>query len=336
MSKLVRNLSSDYLSVSRTFSRVNRQGRLVYAYVEGYEDIAFWRGVLSKYETSELHFEINIPSRDDLAKGKKVLLSMSENCGDTMILCVDSDFDYLFGTRTAQSRQVNRSPFIFQTYVYSVENYLCYPPSLREACVRATNNDAYLFDFESFMKEYSRAIYPVFLWYVYSALQKKENFFTLNDFRNTVKLNYLELDNNGAATISWLRRMVSRRLQKLEQHYPRWIDKVQEFSNYLEGKGVKADNVYFYMHGHTLFDHVVLVIANTVCEALKLQMLDLIRRSDRTGTALNNEYSNYKNSLRDIATILKDNGQYREMELFQKLESDIETFIHRPINKNKE
>ena len=336
MSKLVRNLSSGYLSVSQAFSRENRQGRTVYAYVEGYEDIAFWRGVFSAYETESLRFEINTPSRDDLAKGKKVLLAMAENCGDSMVLCVDSDFDYLFGDHTAQSRQVNRSPFIFQTYVYSVENYLCYPPSLREACVRATNNDTYLFDFEYFMREYSRAIYSVFLWYVYSALQKKENFFTLNDFRNTVKLNYLQLENNGEETIAWLRRVVSRKLQKLEQHYPHWVNKVLEFGNGLKHKGVTADNVYLYMHGHTLFDHVVLIAVNTVCETLKMQMLELIRRSNKTGTALNNEYSNYKNSLRDIASILKDNGQYRKVELFRKLESDIEAFIRRQEKKNGE
>lgn len=70
--------------------------RLVQVFVEGYDDVAFWRGIFDDYETEWLKFEISVPPRQDLAKGKKVLLGMIGECCDDRILCVDSDFDYLF------------------------------------------------------------------------------------------------------------------------------------------------------------------------------------------------------------------------------------------------
>lgn len=87
-----------------------REYRLVQVFVEGYDDVAFWRGIFDDYETEWLKFEISVPPRQDLAKGKKVLLGMIGECCDDRILCVDSDFDYLFEDFNEQSRQVNRTP----------------------------------------------------------------------------------------------------------------------------------------------------------------------------------------------------------------------------------
>ncbi len=46
--------------------------KLVNVYVEGYEDVAFWRGVFDHFSNPYLRFEISVPTRDDLPKGKKI------------------------------------------------------------------------------------------------------------------------------------------------------------------------------------------------------------------------------------------------------------------------
>jgi hypothetical protein len=71
---------------------------------------------------------------------------------------VDSDFDYLFDGATEQSREILGAENMFHTYTYATENYLCYAPSLRNVCVKATKNDTRIFDFERFMAAYSRII----------------------------------------------------------------------------------------------------------------------------------------------------------------------------------
>ena len=151
---------------------VHSSQRLVRVFVEGYEDVAFWRGVFDRFTNPNLRFEISVPSREDLPKGKKVLLGMIPQASDELLLCVDSDCDYLFHNSTEQSRELLSCDRMFHTYAYSTENYLCYAPSLHNVCVRATKNDTRIFDFERFMADYSRIIYPLFLWYAYSAQQE--------------------------------------------------------------------------------------------------------------------------------------------------------------------
>ncbi|MFR4237417.1 MAG: hypothetical protein ACLT1W_15170 [Alistipes onderdonkii] len=45
-------------------------------YVEGYEDVAFWRGIFDHFQNPYMRFEISVPNRADLPKGKKVLMGM--------------------------------------------------------------------------------------------------------------------------------------------------------------------------------------------------------------------------------------------------------------------
>ena len=180
--------------------------RRVQVFVEGYEDVAFWRSIFDHFQNDYLRFEISVPNREDLPKGKKVLLSMIPRSGEELLLCVDSDFDYLFEDRTETSREVNGAQFMFHTYTYATENYLCYAPSLHNVCVKATKNDSHIFDFVQFMADYSRTIYPVFLWYAYSAQLSHESVFTLVEFKNTVRLGFLEVERNGADTLAWLCR----------------------------------------------------------------------------------------------------------------------------------
>ncbi|MBR2072093.1 MAG: DUF4435 domain-containing protein, partial [Alistipes sp.] len=143
--------------------------KLVRVFVEGYEDVAFWRAIFDHFDNPYLRFEISVPNREDLPKGKKVLMSMIPHSSEELLLCVDSDFDYLFGDRTEQAKEINEAEFMFHTYTYATENYLCYAPSLHNVCVKATKNDCHIFDFVEFMAEYSRQIYPIFMWYAYSA-----------------------------------------------------------------------------------------------------------------------------------------------------------------------
>ena len=127
--------------------------RLVRVYVEGYEDVAFWRGIFDHFHNRYVRFEISVPNREDLPKGKKVLMSMIPSSSEELLLCVDSDFDYLFGDTTPQSAEIHAAQYMFHTYTYATENYLCYAPSLHNVCVKATKNDCHIFDFVRFMAD---------------------------------------------------------------------------------------------------------------------------------------------------------------------------------------
>lgn len=309
--------------------------RLVRVYVEGYEDVAFWRGIFDHFHNRYVRFEISVPNREDLPKGKKVLMSMIPSSSEELLLCVDSDFDYLFGDTTPQSAEIHAAQYMFHTYTYATENYLCYAPSLHNVCVKATKNDCHIFDFVRFMSDYSRVIYPVFLWYAYSAHQGSESVFTLVDFKNTVRLGYLEIEDNGAETLAWLERNVARRLRTLEERYPAMNGSLEAFGRVLAEKGVTPETTYLYMHGHTLMDNVVMVLLNTVCDRLRTMSIEKINSSRKQGLPLKNEMSNYINSLRSIRDVLLDNENYTSCPLYEKLRRDIEVYLAGVISRMK-
>ena len=309
--------------------------RLVRVFVEGYEDVAFWRGIFDHFHNPYLRFEISVPTREDLPKGKKVLLSMADRANEELLLCMDSDFDYLFEEEDEMSRRIVESPYMFHTYTYATENYLCYAPSLHNICVKAVKNDAHIFDVEKFMREYSRTIYPLFLWYAYSASRSTESVFTLVDFKASVRLGYLDIVDNGANTIAWLKRNVERRQQMLSADHPEMSAEISAFAERMRKKGVEPENAYLYMHGHTLMDCVVMKLLEGVCEKLRQISLQKIISSSKEGVALKNEMSNYTNSLRSIRDVLLDNENYTASPLYARLKADIQCYIDSTIAKMK-
>lgn len=321
--KLVQNISSDYIEASAALHKRDR----VMVYVEGYDDIPFWRSIFDEFENEKRIFEISTPARGDLAKGKKVVLQFAPNAGPNLILCVDSDFDFIFGELSMQSRMVNHTPYLLQTYTYSIENYLCYAPSLHSVCARATKRDSRIFDFDEFMTEYSRIIYPVFVWYAYAARVDRPNIFPLSDFRNTVRINFLNVDDNGEATLVWLERQVAKRLHILRAKGKKWADELPAFEEFLRGRGVTPDNTYLYMQGHALMDNVVMTLVSTVSNALRKMGVGQIMGSTRQGLPLSNELSSYNNSLTDVEEVLKTNVGYRSCPLFVRLHADIVKMI---------
>lgn len=303
--------------------------RVVKVYVEGYEDVSFWRSIFDRFVYPEIRFEISVPPWKDLPKGKNVLMHMVDMASDDTILCCDADFDYLFEGETPQSERMLGCRNMFHTYAYATENYLCYAPSLHNICVKATKNDTRIFDFVRFMEEYSTIVYPVFLWYAYSAKMGKEHMLVLSDFRNCVRIGFLDLKDNGRSTLDWLKGNVSEFLKSMEEKYPEQVEDVCGFGKRLAEKGVIPRNTYLFMHGHTLMDNVVMVLLETVCNRLMQMSLDRISKSSKKGVALKNELSNYRNSLRTIGDVLLDNENFESCFLYRRLHNDLEEYIRR-------
>ena len=132
----------------------------------------------------------------------------------------------------------------------------------------------------------------MFLWYSYSAQQACQSALPLVDFKNAVRLGYLEVENNGADTLAWLERNIARRLKRLELDHPQIARGLDEFAEKLQEKGVTPENTYLFMHGHTLMDNVVMIMLNSVCDKLRTMSINKINSSNKTGLPLKKEMSN--------------------------------------------
>ena len=87
------NLTSSYFNAAHKLYSKKARRRII-AYVESYDDVAFWRTLLEEFEDDEHYFQVMLPSATSLAKGKKMVLMNTLNTkelGRSLIACVDSD-----------------------------------------------------------------------------------------------------------------------------------------------------------------------------------------------------------------------------------------------------
>ena len=161
------NISSKYLEAANRLRSKSARRRII-AYVESYDDVFFWRTLLSPYENETRYFEVMLPSHNRLERGKKSVLMnlLAKQAGEDMIACVDADYDWLIQGATATSREMINNPYVLHTYAYAIENLQCYAPSLHDVCTMTTLNDRFVIDIEEFIHQYSIAIFPLFVYFV--------------------------------------------------------------------------------------------------------------------------------------------------------------------------
>lgn len=329
MNKRLRdNISSSYVEAANRLNS-RRSRRRIVAYVESYDDVFFWRTVLSRFETDKLFFEVMLPSHKTLERGKKsVLMNLLYNnrVGRDMIACVDADYDYLIDGASASSRQMKSSPYVFHTYVYAIENYQCYAPSLHNVCVMVTLNDHDIFDFKTFMRRYSEAIYPLFVWSIWHYRNGTYSQFTMNDFNRTIEIGGFSLSKPELA-IQHVQSKVSKRLHSLEERHADDMQSYNTLKQELRALGVTPQTTYLYIQGHYLMDKVIRIILGKVCSRLIRERENEIRRQAVHSTQMRNELSCYSNSTQDIVQALRRNTGYITSPPFRRLQADIERFL---------
>ena len=332
--RLKDNLNSRYIEAANKLSSKQARRRIV-AYVESYDDIYFWRTVLSRFEDETRYFEIMLPSHRKLERGKKSVLmnllgkkgkDLEERLGQDMIACVDADYDYMLQGATPQSKMVIESPYVFHTYVYAIENLQCYAPSLHDTCVAVTLNDHRLFDFEVYLKQYSEALFPLFIWSVWAYRTGRHNCFSLSDFNRVVDPGGFNIAA-PQPSIEHLRKKVGTKIRQLQAEFPDNKEEYLKTKESIKALGVTPQTAYLYIQGHHLFDNVVVPILNKVCNRLRQERQDEISRMARHHTQRTNEMSCYEHSLQDIRQALKKNTAYQLSAPFHRILEDISHFL---------
>lgn len=327
--RLSDNLSSLYIGAANRLKPKKARHRIV-AYVESYDDISFWRSVFSDFEDETCYFEVMLPSNKSLSKGKKMVLmnQLGSRLGQNMVACVDSDYDYLLQGVTSTSRQINNSRYVFQTYTYAIENYQCYAESLHEVCTMATLNDRPLVDFVAFMTMYSQIAYPLFVWSVWFYRKRNLNEFSLFDFCSYVRLDHISVQQPEVALMAMQRR-VNNKLRDLERKHSRALNEIEAMKAELAYLGVTPDNTYLFIQGHHIMESVTMKILTPVCNQLRREREDEIKRLAEHHTQFRNELACYDRSILPVDTVLRKHTGFKESAIYKKLENDIRNFLKR-------
>lgn len=326
MRKLTHNLTSDYWGAAQQLNS-KRARRKIIAYVESYEDVAFWRNILGELENKERYFQVMLPSQRSLAKGKKMALfsALHEvSLGKNMIACVDSDYDYLLQGATSTSQTVNTHSYIFQTYTYAIENYHCYSETLREVCTQATLNDHFWINFPQFLTRYSRIIYPLFIWHLYFYRQRREKELPMQEFHDLTRLTDVNIRFTDR-TLELLEKRVTRKLTELERIYGTEGTSRTKCEHDLRQLGVMPENTYLYIQGHHLMNNVIMRLLTLLCGRLRQEREEEINQLAISEEQRRTELACYHHSISPIEFVLSKNFAFKALPEYQKLRTDLAT-----------
>lgn len=325
--RLTDNLSSLYIGAANSL-KPKKAKRKIVAYVESYDDISFWRSLLSEYENDNRYFEVMLPSRSSLAKGKKTVLmnQLGKQLGENMIACVDSDYDYLLQGRTNTSKYMIENPYVLQTYAYAIENYHCYAEGLHEVCVTATLNDHKIIDFNEFMKLYSEIAYPLFIWSVWFYRKHILAEFSLLDFCSYVKLDQVST-RHPERSLEHMSKKVNKKLHDLERRHPEAADEIESMKVEFRSLGVTPQNTYMFIQGHHILDNVVMRLLVPVCTVLRREREQQIHDLALHSMQLHNELTNYQRSQVAVDVVIHKNTNYKSSPLYNMIRRDVEKFL---------
>lgn len=282
------------------------------AFVEGLEDQDFWEAIFRKYAPA-LRIQFFPYSQDRLLKnGKEFVLSYLDYAGESLILCIDSDYDYLIKNPKLDN------PFVFHTYTHSIENYKVSPVGLESALKKTVmpqlNSSLEIFSFDLFLQEYSKRIYPIFLYVLYIERQKLEDN-NLNEpllhersLNQTLCIQSADIDpsNNCQNNLNTIEENVLNLCDQLLGKYPDINLAVIE--ERLTELNISESQLFWYIRGHLLYDCVVTIIFQKLIMLYKREIIAWFDEQEETPQRENKkrEYSNQFRKV-DWKTLLYNN-----------------------------
>jgi hypothetical protein len=290
-------------------NRIESEPGKVKILVEGDDDIPFWYAVFKRFAPEiKIEFDyLSLKATDEetpaikIINGKDGLLIKARDnenfVGLNKLVCVDSDYHFLIPNSEYANIIRRRRPYIFQTYTYAIENYKCLAESLECICVDATYNDRNDFDFTKFLKEYSKAIYELFVYSVFSEWKRLR---PPIECRGNIAIGDSPLEENGQKTLNAIREKAQKAVEdakiRLRQTHPDFETDIARLKRRLEKRGVRPENVYLVMDAHTLFTSVVSPILQKAIGKPKRERHKEITAVAETGNADKPTHSKWHDS----------------------------------------
>ena len=241
------------IAARRFKAELKLYGATAAIHLENKNDEIFWGKVLKHtYPGGKFRFISSSRSHTgDITCGCTQCLQYLDFLDEKFWIAIDSDYRYL-----DEQPFMRPENYVLQTYTYSFENHFCFADNLNLALQKAVYPKSVDFDFGSFLREYSRIIYPVMVWLLYL------NYIDRQAFPQSVFHRMLSVNvpmqfwkNNGEVILNVLRDRSKRFQNSMKRRYPdadyTWHEaRCNEL-------GVHRDNCYLYVRGHNLYDLIV-------------------------------------------------------------------------------
>lgn len=305
--------------------------------VEDIYDERFWECLIENVKPN-LKNKIDFPCPISTGtRGKDILENFKNFVNKKLIICVDSDCKYLHNNNVWYV-----SEYIYNTVVYTKENFQCNHLVLNEICKDLTSK---IYNFKTLLENISLKILPLFyLWIYFNEIQYYEFNHIIN--QKEVFRKVLNFQNIGFKTIgdeSTLYQTIEDRVNEVLQilkesmNNDSWYDSIflSEFpiikNRLLQENLIRGENILSFCYGHAVLDEfiqpfmikIIDILKNLRIEEVKMELSKASKENvDNTVARVNN------NADQDIKTKLNDGFKYliygtTENQEMQKIKSKL-------------
>ena len=193
----------------------------------------------------------------------------------------------------------------------------------------STLNDRDILSLEAFMEEYSKIIWPLFVWSIWAHKNGQASSYSITAFGQTVTFHDINPYHPENA-LEHLRDRVNKQVAWLQRKYPNAKDSYLKLRRSLqEDLGIRPAETYLYIQGHALMEGVVLPLLNPICNMLRREREKEISLLALHGQQKQNELSGYRHSQSPIDLMLRKSTDFKQSAPYQLLIADIEKLIAR-------
>jgi hypothetical protein len=304
--------------------------------VEDIYDERFWECLIEQVKPN-LKNKIDFPySTPTGTRGKNILENFKDFVNKNLIICIDSDCEYLHNNNVWYL-----SEYIYNTFVYSRENFQCNHIVLNEISKDLTSKR---YDFKALLENISLKILPLFyLWIHFNEIQyhqfnhiinQKEAFKKVLDFQN------IEFENIGDENILYknIEDRVNNVLQNLKKSMgDTWYDSILEEEVPIIKKRLFQDNlireedILSFCYGHAVLEKFIEPFMTKIIKILKNLRIEEVKKelSKAPKQVVDDAIARVKNNAeQDIKTKLNDGFKYliygtTENQEIQKIQSKL-------------
>ena len=281
-------------------------------------DNGFWRCIIEHTEPS-LKDKLDFPNPSPKGtRGKDVLKKFKNYVNKKMIICVDSDCEYLYDNKVWYI-----GTYIYHTIVHSRENFQCNHFSLNEICKQIADKS---YDFRTMFERVSQKISILFYIWIhlketgnysrFDGIINNEQFSKILEFQ-TIQFNSLEDEINLERAIE---DRVERVLKDIEASMGEgWYQSVIEYEvplirdKLIKLYGIHQEETLSFFYGHGVLENLVEPLTIKITDLLKKLRIEEVKRelSQASENDINNTIDRIENaSKQDVKTKINDSFQY--------------------------
>lgn len=281
-------------------------------------DNDFWRCIIEDAKPS-LKDKLDFPNPNPKGtRGKDILKKLKNYVNKKMIICVDSDCEYLYDNNVWYI-----DTYIYHTIVHSRENFQCNHLSLNEICKQIADKS---YNFRTLFEHISEII--SILFYIWIHLKETGDYSRFDGIINNEQfrkiLNFQDIQYNSLEDEINLYQTIKDRvdcvLKNLEASMSEgWYKSVIEYevpqlrTKLIEQYEIHPEETLSFFYGHGVLENLVEPLTIKITDLLKKSRIEEVRQelSQASENDIRNTISRIENASRqDVKTKIGDSFKY--------------------------